>query len=259
MNGEKIDVVKLEVAKIRQKYGVEQGAPKDLLASLASDGQQREITVHPITDCPPYEYEIEDGGRRLACAQKLNWTYINARIVPFDDVLSHRRTLASNIASHNLIQEARAIAELGGLDAETPGYTKGQREARLRLLNLTEDFQSMLDQQIITLATAKELARLTPADQEKAWGLATTTAIAENKGRVTSKIVRLAAKRVYGQSVGQQALAMPSNVMVAQSKPGSNGSASALSASLRQFMLEHEEEWLAKAFESALEALDGMV
>jgi uncharacterized ParB-like nuclease family protein len=58
--------------------------------SLARDGQQHPIIVFTVTVSPSPSYRIISGATRLAAASKLNWKFIQAKVVPGGAGVDHQ-------------------------------------------------------------------------------------------------------------------------------------------------------------------------
>lgn len=145
----------------------------ELAASLKSNGLIQPIIVRKTGD----EYELIAGERRLRAAQLAGFEKIPAIVREVDAWTQAQMALVENIQREDLNPLDRAISyrslmeQLGLTQVELAGRLGEDRSSianHLRLLELTDKVQVLVQQGLLTLGHAKLLAGVTAAaEQEK--------------------------------------------------------------------------------------------
>lgn len=131
--------------------------------------------IYPDADVTG-RYVVINGNRRLAAARKFGRPKLD--VVVRDDLAEGRASLLTAAVLENLaregfdhMEEAKAIDQLvreygsTGSVARQLGKSDGYVSQRRSLLKLLPEFQNALRQGDLTFEKARELARLSPADQ----------------------------------------------------------------------------------------------
>lgn len=160
----------LPVAKIEpQRYGRRSSISRDEVAELAeSMGALGQLT--PVFVVANGEgFQLVAGARRLAAAELLGWTEIQAVVLEGDEAQHASVALAENVAreSMNPLDEARCLREL--MDFEGMSMSEASRRlgrsgtwvrTRLQLLDWPEDLQVAIAAGRLAVATAGELVKI---------------------------------------------------------------------------------------------------
>jgi ParB/RepB/Spo0J family partition protein len=151
----------------------------ELASSLKVHGQLQPVLVRPLPNniASGELYELASGHRRLRAAKLAGLHELEAKVRDMDDLEFIEILTIDNLQRVNLhpLEEAadfRALLTTAKYDiamiAKKVGREAGYVKDRLRLLRLTPDAQRLFLADKFTIAHAVELAKLAPADQERA-------------------------------------------------------------------------------------------
>lgn len=149
---------------------------KELALSMEKSGQNTPIVVRAARPGQDFEYELVTGERRWRAAKILGWESIDAIYRDLPDEMVVEIQLVENTQRDDLtaLEEAETYHKLlnagqtvDGL-AGRVGKERKHVYERLQLLNLTPEAQALLRSEKITVNHAVVLARLKPADQDRA-------------------------------------------------------------------------------------------
>jgi ParB/RepB/Spo0J family partition protein len=155
---------------------------QELARSLNTHGQLQPVLVRPMPETTPgvQKYELASGHRRLRAAKLAGMPELEAKVRDMADLEFIEILTIDNLQRVNLhpLEEAadfKALLTTGSYDYETIakkiGREAGYVKDRLRLLRLTNEAQQLFLADKFTIAHAVELAKLAPADQERAIAL----------------------------------------------------------------------------------------
>jgi ParB family chromosome partitioning protein len=199
-------------------------AMSELIASVRAHGVLQPILVRPVADG---RYEIIAGERRWRAAQAVGLHEIPAVVRALDDRMAFEIALIENIqrSDLNAIEEARGyrrlIDDFGHTQAVLAGIVGKSRSHvtnLLRLLELPESIQSMVEAGQLTMGHARALA--TAADPE---------ALAR---RVVAE--GLSVRAIEEIAAGRSSKPQPRHAL---SKPGSAGSGNDANADALEIQL----------------------
>jgi ParB family transcriptional regulator, chromosome partitioning protein len=148
----------------------------ELSQSIRHLGVVQPIVVRPLEDEKGPRYELIAGERRLRAARMAGITSIPAVVRQADDAASLQIALAENVARQDLngIEEAHAFAALAdefGLTHERIGELVGKSRVAvtntLRLLELPDDVQDMVERADISEGHARALLGLAAQDERR--------------------------------------------------------------------------------------------
>lgn len=149
----------------------------EAIEELAADIQTTGGLIHPITLRKTQKgYELIAGERRFRAYKFLHREGIPAYVVEVSDTQAQNMVLLENLSREDLspIEEARmydGLTKTGKSIKEISART-GRPEStiyrRLKLTTLIPKAAELLDQGLLPVAHAEEIARLTTEDQEKA-------------------------------------------------------------------------------------------
>jgi ParB family transcriptional regulator, chromosome partitioning protein len=148
----------------------------DLAESIRHLGVVQPVVVRPLEAQEGPHYELIAGERRLRAARMAGVTAIPAVVRQADDVASLEIALAENVARQDLngIEEAHAFAALAdefGLTHERIGELVGKSRVAvtntLRLLELPDDVQDMVERAEISEGHARALLGLQAQDERR--------------------------------------------------------------------------------------------
>ena len=158
----------------RRVFGEEELA--ELAESIRHLGVVQPVVVRPLEGEEGPHYELIAGERRLRAARMAGVTAIPAVVRQADDVVSLQIALAENVARQDLngIEEAHAFAALAdefGLTHERIGELVGKSRVAvtntLRLLELPDDVQEMVERGEISEGHARALLGLEAQDERR--------------------------------------------------------------------------------------------
>ncbi|MGK0440724.1 MAG: ParB family chromosome partitioning protein [Pseudohongiellaceae bacterium] len=186
-----VDII--QRGKYQPRRDMHPEALEELAASIKVQGVMQPIVVRPIAD---QRFEIIAGERRWRATQLAGLDNIPALIRDVPDEAAIAMSLIENIQRENLNAMEEAIAlyrlqqefELSQQEvANAVGKSRSTIANLLRLMNLREDVQRMLEHGDIELGHAKTLLGL-PLDQQS---LAATTVVSKSLSvRETEALVR---------------------------------------------------------------------
>jgi ParB family transcriptional regulator, chromosome partitioning protein len=170
-----IPVAEITVSTRQPRRFFDEDELAELSQSIRHLGVVQPIVVRPLEDEKGPRYELIAGERRLRAARMAGITSIPAVVRQADDVASLQIALAENVARQDLngIEEAHAFAALAdefGLTHERIGELVGKSRVAvtntLRLLELPDDVQDMVERADISEGHARALLGL-PAQDER--------------------------------------------------------------------------------------------
>ncbi len=195
------DILVSEIAVSRRQprrvFGQEELA--ELAESIRHLGVVQPIVVRPLEGQEPLRYELIAGERRLRAARMAGVTTIPAVVRSADEVGSLEIALAENVARQDLngIEEAHAFAALAdefGLTheriAELVGKSRVSVTNTLRLLELPDDVQSMVERRELSEGHGRALLGVESSDERRS--LARTVVRQGLSVRQTEELVRKA-------------------------------------------------------------------
>ena len=173
-----LPLAQIVVTDLNPRRHFDEEALRELADSIAEDGLHQAILVRPLEpeDGEP-RYELVAGERRLRAHELLGREVIEAKVREMDAATAARVRLTENLQREDLseLEEAAALQRLrdeAGLPVEELAAQIGKSASyvyqRLKLLELSEPVQDALAAGEITAGHAIEMARLTPAFQERA-------------------------------------------------------------------------------------------
>jgi len=137
----------------------------ELRTAMSTRGQDNSILVRPRNG----EYELVDGGHRLACAEDLNWSSIDCTIREMTDQeaflcqLTNAHTIPTTSEQYREhlrmfleIKPETTIAELAGLICKSQSWVK----RNLKLIDLDDRCRDALRTGELSLTNAYHLTRL---------------------------------------------------------------------------------------------------
>jgi ParB/RepB/Spo0J family partition protein len=168
-----VDVAKLDESPTNPRRTFDQGQLAELADSVQTHGVLMPILVRSKRGM---RFEIIAGARRARAARMAGLEQIPARIVEMDDTQVLEVQLIENLQRSDVhpLDEAEGYRQLmvAGYDVARIAARVGRSVKyiydRLKLQNLTKDAQDLFSAGLITAGHAVLLARLTPADQERA-------------------------------------------------------------------------------------------
>ncbi|MFQ5899811.1 MAG: ParB/RepB/Spo0J family partition protein, partial [Candidatus Methylomirabilia bacterium] len=141
------------------------GGLRELMDSLSTHGLLQPILIRHTG----FNYTIIAGHRRFLAAKALGWQTIDANVTTATDDLWSELALIENVQREDLtpVEEARVVYALVKDDeadvdvvARRFGKSRAWVDARLQLLEYPEDLLAAIHAGQISLAVAKELARV---------------------------------------------------------------------------------------------------
>ena len=148
------------------------------------------------------KYHVLDGRNRTVCARELE-IKVPARVTEVTPLLSGAAiALSANVAAKNPLVAALKITELeeAGVGDDSllalSGMSKTERKATKRLLNLAQNFQDLLLSKELSVGAAKELARLSLTDQDRAWRMARDNT---DRSRVPARLIKIAVRDIIAE------------------------------------------------------------
>jgi ParB family chromosome partitioning protein len=159
-----IDVSSI-VAGDNDRKAFDMGEMESLAASIERDGLAQPPTVRPLEDG---RFEIVAGERRVRAMRLLGWEFVPAFVRSMTDDQASATMLVENMVRVDLdpLEEARAFAsriEQGSTVADIAqlvGVSHRTVRARLDLLRLGQDAQSLVSSGNLTLACAAQMVGL---------------------------------------------------------------------------------------------------
>lgn len=172
----------LELNNIRSKKNVRQHTGngqgfEDLVQSVREHGILEPIIVRPLMGKDGTSFEIVAGHRRFAAAKKVGYMEIPAVVRELSDQEALEIQVIENLQRADLhpLEEAEGYRQLVAVAkydvariAERIGRSAKYVYDRMKLLSLTKENQQLFLEGKITAGHAILLARLKPADQERA-------------------------------------------------------------------------------------------
>lgn len=171
-----IPVVEITVSTRQPRRFFDEQELAELAESIRHLGVVQPIVVRPLEAEKGPHYELIAGERRLRAARMAGVTTIPAVVRQADDVASLQIALAENVARQDLngIEEAHAFAALAdefGLTHERIGELVGKSRVAvtntLRLLELPDDVQDMVERGEISEGHARALLGLAAQDERR--------------------------------------------------------------------------------------------
>jgi len=171
-----IPVAEITVSSRQPRRSFDEAELAELAESIRHLGVVQPIVVRPLEAEKGPHYELIAGERRLRAARMAGVTSIPAVVRQADDVASLQIALAENVARQDLngIEEAHAFAALAdefGLTHERIGELVGKSRVAvtntLRLLELPDDVQDMVEHGDISEGHARALLGLAAQDERR--------------------------------------------------------------------------------------------
>jgi len=166
----KIELSKVQIGRFRVREKLDEDHIKDIMQSLAKDGQWNPIIVRPAKERG--YYELIAGEYRVEAAKRLGWKEIEATIKDVDDITADFLALKTNIVRRSMteIEEASAIKKYmveHNLTQQQIAKELGKSEAwvskRLALvMNICDDVRKALVSEEITLSQAVIISQISP-------------------------------------------------------------------------------------------------
>lgn len=153
-----------------------------LIASMDEKGLLQPVILIELGD----KLYLRDGRSRHACARRLGWESMEARVARVSLLSGDMLALSGNIRAGNPLSEARAIKRLGdaGMGSDDLRLYSGKnitsRGRLLSLLKLSPDLQKMIETGEMTLGAGYALAKL---DSHENQVRALAEAVVESTGR----------------------------------------------------------------------------
>jgi ParB family chromosome partitioning protein len=170
---ETADIHSIDLNPQQPRKEFEESALAELKESIKGNGILQPILVRKRND----RYELIAGERRLRAARELGWQKVPVLIKEASDEHSLEIALIENIQRKDLnpMEEARAYMRLMRdyeMTQEKIGEKLGKNRATvanlLRLLNLPEEIQEMLEKNVLSFGHAKAILGLgSPSEQIK--------------------------------------------------------------------------------------------
>jgi ParB family chromosome partitioning protein len=171
-----IPVTEITVSSRQPRRFFDEEELAELAESIRHLGIVQPVVVRPPGGEEGPHYELIAGERRLRAARMAGVTTIPAVVRQADDVESLQIALAENVARQDLngIEEAHAFAALAdefGLTHERIGELVGKSRVAvtntLRLLELPDDIQDMVERNDISEGHARALLGLAAQDERR--------------------------------------------------------------------------------------------
>ena len=164
----------LQRGRYQPRVDMRQDTLEELAASIKAQGVVQPIAVRPLTNAAGGEqrYEIIAGERRWRAAQLAGLSKIPAVINDVKDADAVAIALIENIQREDLnpLEEARALSRLieefeltHQLASEAVGRSRAAVSNLLRLLDLSEDVQTLLEGRKLDMGHARALLGVTSA------------------------------------------------------------------------------------------------
>jgi ParB family chromosome partitioning protein len=168
----KIELSKIQAGRFRVREKLDEEHIKDIMQSLAKDGQWDPIIVRPAKERG--YYELIAGEYRVEAAKRLGWKEIEATVKDIDDIAADFLALKTNIIRRSMteIEEASAIKKYmveHNLSQQQIAKELGRSEAwiskRLALvMNISDEVRKALVSEEITLAQAVIISQISPKE-----------------------------------------------------------------------------------------------
>lgn len=168
-----LPIEQLRPSRFQPRHGMDDGALRELAASIAEKGVLQPILVRRVAD-DPAAFEIIAGERRWRAAQLAGLQEVPVLVREIADEAALAMSLIENIQRENLnpLEEAAGIKRLidefsmtHQLAAEAVGRSRAAVSNLLRLLNLAAPVQEMLMHSRIDMGHARALLALDGAKQ----------------------------------------------------------------------------------------------
>jgi ParB family chromosome partitioning protein len=167
----KLPVDLLQRGKYQPRIDMRQETLQELADSIKAQGVVQPIVVRPLAEVPgqPLHYEIIAGERRWRAAQMAGLHEIPAVIRRVPDEAAVAMALIENIQRENLnpLEEARALDRLikefemtHQTAAEAVGRSRAAVSNLLRLLDLSDEVKTLVEQRQIEMGHARALLAL---------------------------------------------------------------------------------------------------
>lgn len=160
-----IPLINIQPDRDQPRKRFDDGALRELADSMRENGLLSPILVRPTGDGA---FVIVHGERRFRAARLLNWQTIAATVRDLSAEDARVFAILENVQRENLtpIEEARAYQHLvdAGMTQTEIGAKMGKSQSyiatKLRLLNMPDFLQSMLDAGFVTEGHVKQILRL---------------------------------------------------------------------------------------------------
>ena len=169
-------IADIAVSRRQPRRSFDEGELQELAESIRHLGVLQPVVVRPAAEGAGKRFEVIAGERRLRAAALAGLDSIPALMRTADEALSLEMALAENVAREDLngIEEAHAYAALVdefGLTHERIGELVGRSRAAvtnvLRLLELPDDVQAMVERGEISEGHARTLLGLAGHDERR--------------------------------------------------------------------------------------------
>lgn len=176
----KLPVDLMQRGQYQPRIDMRQDSLDELAASIKAQGIVQPIAVRPVGDGDEQRYEIIAGERRWRAAQLAGLSEVPVVIHRVSDREAVAMALIENIQREDLnpLEEARALERLieefdmtHQQGAEAVGRSRASVSNLLRLLELSEDVQKLLENRKLSMGHARALLALDAGKEQSALAL----------------------------------------------------------------------------------------